>query len=198
MNDLELRTFDNGSEKGFQHRVKTEPASEPITTAEIKNYLKVNFTNDDTLLDEMVTAARKQAETYTQRAFISQVIELFWDRFQLEMALPFPPNISIDSVKTKFEDQTDTLVLDTDYFVLGLDTKKVRIPVVSSRKSLEIEMTAGYGAAASDVPKDIKLAIMKIAGNYYDNRIDWVTGTIIGKFPENSRSLLDQYIVYNF
>lgn len=197
MADLEIRTRDTGSEIGFQSKIKTQPSVEPVTTAEFKTYVKVDFTDDDTLIGEILKAARRQAEQYTQRAFLSQVITLFWDRYQQEMSIPYPPNISIDKVELRFEDQTEVLTLNTDYFVLGLETKRIRIPTVSSRQSLEIEITAGYGTSATDVPLDIKLAIMKIAANYYDNRVDFMSDAA-NLIPENSRSLLDQYVVYNF
>ena len=40
-------------------KVTTQPATEPITVAEVKLYLRVDTDADDALISAMITAARK-------------------------------------------------------------------------------------------------------------------------------------------
>jgi uncharacterized phiE125 gp8 family phage protein len=44
------------------------PASEPLSLAEAKNYLRVQHDADDALIAAMISAARMQAESRTRRA----------------------------------------------------------------------------------------------------------------------------------
>jgi hypothetical protein len=62
-------------------RLTTAPAAEPITTAEAKSYLRVDHSDDDTIIDVFVAAARGACEDYTNRALINQSWTMFMDTF---------------------------------------------------------------------------------------------------------------------
>ena len=62
-------------------KLKTPPASEPLTLAETKSYLKVSDTTDDTLLSQIITAIRKSCEDWTGRALVTQTWTLWRDAF---------------------------------------------------------------------------------------------------------------------
>ena len=56
----------------FPLQRSTAPASEPITLAAMKNYLRVDYPDDDALIQAMISAAREDAEDFTGRSFVSQ------------------------------------------------------------------------------------------------------------------------------
>src|SRR5579884_3684274 len=56
-----------------------EPASEPVALADAKNYLRVDITNDDTLVTGLITAARAHAEEFMRRSLITQTWKLAYD-----------------------------------------------------------------------------------------------------------------------
>ena len=62
-------------------KLKTPPASEPLTLAETKSYLKVTGTADDTLLNPLITAIRSSCEDWTGRALVTQTWTLWRDGF---------------------------------------------------------------------------------------------------------------------
>ena len=59
--------------------IHTEPASEPITLAEAKAYLRVDSSGDDALITSLIVSARKLCEEHMQRAIMSQTLQLFLD-----------------------------------------------------------------------------------------------------------------------
>lgn len=59
----------------------TGPAAEPISTADMKTWLRVDGSDEDTLISSLVKAARRAAENYTYRAFITQTWKLTLDYF---------------------------------------------------------------------------------------------------------------------
>jgi hypothetical protein len=123
--------------------ITQEPAVEPIVLADAKTYLRVDTTADDSLITALITASRRMAELYTQRAFITQKWDLWldnwpygkssqwWDgqkdgaigsllNFSSSIDIPKPPLISIDAVNTYDETDTATLFAAANYFA---DTK---------------------------------------------------------------------------
>ena len=46
------------------YSVVTPAASEPITLTEAKNFLRVDGTDDDTLITALISAAREMCESY--------------------------------------------------------------------------------------------------------------------------------------
>lgn len=59
------------------------PTSEPVTLAEMKTHLKLpqSFTDDDSYITGLITAARVQCENDTASAFITQEWEQYFDHF---------------------------------------------------------------------------------------------------------------------
>jgi len=61
--------------------VTVAPAVEPVTVSEAKAYLRVDSTADDTLIGQMITAARELVEQHLRRKLITQTLRLTFDRF---------------------------------------------------------------------------------------------------------------------
>jgi hypothetical protein len=62
-------------------KLNTAPAVEPVTLAEAKLHLRVDFTDDDTLITMLIGAARVAAENICRRAFVTQKWDLYLDAF---------------------------------------------------------------------------------------------------------------------
>lgn len=177
----------------------TPPASEPVTLAEAKSFLRVDGADDDTLISNLITAARQLAERYTNRAFITQVWELVEDHApDGPLYTPKPPLVSVDAVKVTAENGTETTVPASSYWVDKSIGRLVRAngytwPTHRGFASFIIRFTAGYGASGSAVPAPIRQALLMTIANLYENRTDVVTGTIATELPTNSKTLLDPY-----
>ena len=77
----------------------TSSITEPVTTAYAKTHMRVDISDDDTLIANLVTAARERAEKYCNRSFVAHTFRAdlvgFWD----VMTLPFGPVQSITHIK---------------------------------------------------------------------------------------------------
>lgn len=195
---IELIQQDFGEAKGLRVFVDVPPASEPVTVADFTdggtNYGKIDFATDDTLIGEMITAARIMAENYTGRKFVEQSITAYWTSYSNNMWLPYPPHLSITSVTRKYKSNSVALVADSDYYVLGVyDDKLLQINNVYDKYHLEVKYKAGY-PSVSEVPEGIRMAIMKIVLDLYDNRDSYVKGSYT-KLPIDAIALLNNYKV---
>lgn len=152
-------------------KVTTEPAEEPITVQEVKDFAKLEYDDDteDTLLEGFITAVRQAAEEYLGMAFVEQTIDMKMDYWpDVIVCLPQPPLISITKVATLDEDDTETEYSSANYFAIteGWPGKLVLKKDVISPTNTDrdyggflIRFKAGYGGA-DDVPELIKLGLM--------------------------------------
>src|SRR5512139_2523227 len=98
----------------------TSPTKEPVTLSQAKAHLRVDASDDDALIESLITVAREHVENITRRALFTQK----WD-YSLKgwpcsdaFKLPFGNLFSVTSVKWKDDDGTETtLTVTTDYLV---------------------------------------------------------------------------------
>lgn len=93
--------------------------------------------------------------------------------------LPRYPLQSVDAITTYDQSDTansitvnDVFFVDTESFPgrLSLRSGQAWPTALRQRNAVEIEYTAGFGAAASDVPDPIKRAILQTTAFLFDNR----------------------------
>lgn len=190
-----LKQDSKGMAKGLRTVINTEPTSEPVTTTEFKSFAKIDYTTDDTLIGELITAARKWVEDYIGRKVINTTVTAFWTSYAIDMSLPFPPHSSITHVKTVYLGDTTTLTEGSDYYVYGDVDYLVRFTTIYDAYSLEVKYVAGYGADATSVPKTIKYAIMKLVLNMYEQRNDFIEPGHV-QVPFDVRALLQPYRIF--
>lgn len=160
--------------------VSTPPAAEPISTAEIKAHLRIDGSDEDTLLDGYVAAARIQCELEARRAFVTQTLQLRLEAWPTgdRIALPRPPLQSVTSI-AYIDSNGAGATMDAGDYIVDANGQPGQIilaygstwPSVTLRPgpSITITYVAGYGAAAA-VPQTYRQAIQLLAGHYYENR----------------------------
>lgn len=181
---------------------------EPVTAAEAKAHMRILNADDDTYIEGLITAARQHAEHYTERAFVTQTWTLKLDRFPDyfgDIRLPKPLLISVSSITYVDLDGT-TQTLSSALYEVDAQSQPARIrpaygqswPTTRDQfNAVTITYTAGYGAAATAVPKAIKQAIMIMVAHWYENREPIITGTIVAEVPMSANALLGPYRVGN-
>jgi len=68
---------------GVHYSVKllTAPTAEPVSVTEVKDFLKIEHTDSDSLISKQIKASREAAESHTHRAFVTQTWALKLDKF---------------------------------------------------------------------------------------------------------------------
>jgi uncharacterized phiE125 gp8 family phage protein len=139
------------------------------------------LSNEDDLLSAWIESARQYVEDATWRKFITQTHDLYLDRFEDKILIPFGNLQSVTHVKYFDSDGTEnTLTEGTDYIVETNGEAHGRVlkaygatwPSFTPYPSnpVRIRFICGYGDAASDVPGCFKDAVKLLAADFYDNR----------------------------
>jgi uncharacterized phiE125 gp8 family phage protein len=159
----------------------TPPASEPVSLAEAKLYLRVDDAADDDLISKLIVAARKHAEASCGIAMIAQGWSVYFDGWPgRSVALPLRPLIAVEDVWVYGEDDIAAAVDPAHYFVdaaahpprLVLRDNRIWPRPGRPANGVEIALTAGYGADAEDVPQGLRSAILRLVAHWYENRGD--------------------------
>jgi uncharacterized phiE125 gp8 family phage protein len=188
-------------------RLYTAPAAEPVTVAQLKDYLRVSHDAENTLIVSLGKSARAWVESYLRRALINQTWKLTLDCFPAQIELKMCPVSSITHVKYyNTAGVLTTLAVNTDY-VYDLTEEPVRIipaygtswPTTRSGllAQVEVQFVAGYGTAGTTVPDAILTAIKALVAHWYQNReAVGLVGT--EQIPLGIRSLLNPYRLFTF
>jgi uncharacterized phiE125 gp8 family phage protein len=153
----------------------TAPATEPITTSQLKDHLRITSSDEDTYLGLLITAARQAVEREQHRALIAQTWLYETDHFPCEFQLLPSPVTAITHIKYVDPDGTlQTLSSSAYQTQLNDVVGRVRLacnqtwPTVRSGiyNAVRVTFTASY----TTVPESTKHAIKLLCGHLYWNR----------------------------
>lgn len=162
------------------------PASEPFDLDFVKNYLKVDGSEDDALITRLIKGARSAAEVFLNMALLEQTIQEqiggfpgYWRRNPLRaITLKRGPAISVDSIS-----YYDTDGNQQSFNGYSLRQSQASLPVIAPLPDADwpetpqridavtIEYRAGF-ADADSIHPDILDAILMMVADSYDNRTD--------------------------
>ena len=170
----------------------------PIDLVEMKTHLRVDSSDEDEIIAQMMLAATDWAENFQSRTYISRERTMQLDAFQLLTRPPYAPLVSVDEIVYVDADGTEQ-TLDSAYYRVDTGKEPGRITEAynyywpTTRNvtgAVTITYTSGYGLAAA-VPEDIKAAIKMIVHHLYVNRGD------MSDIPSSAKSLLWQKRLVN-
>jgi len=154
-----------------------------LTTAQVKEHLRIEHDDEDALIDNITLAAYQFAETYTSISIldIEQVDKL--DDFQSEITLNHPNTQSITSIT--YSDTDDAQQTQTDYY---LDTREYNDTLTplnneswpDTNQAYE-NVVITYQTGFATIPEQINQAVLLIITDLYENRGGIILGVSLNK-----------------
>jgi hypothetical protein len=181
------------------HRITSEPAAEPVSLADLKDFLRIDSTSEDSQISLLITVARQYIEQATGLALITQTWTLtmdqwpndgsqWWDGVRQgpisminggkasEVYLPRYPLQSVTSITVEGSPVVvaDLFTVDTQRFPGRIVLKQsATLPTYTeTANAISIAYIAGFGDDSDDVPSTLKLAVLQLASNLYTHRGD--------------------------
>lgn len=180
------------------------PTTEPVTLAQVKAHLRVDGEQEDTLLGQLIAAARDWAEQYLWRSLMEQTWELSLDAMPSGRAIEIPraPLLSVTTVSYMDSDGTEQTLAATSYIVDGKSSPGrivlatgIEWPVTDYPvNALTVLYKAGSTTAAG-VPESIRHGILMHIGHLYENRETVAADgkTASSEVPMSTKSLYQPY-----
>lgn len=179
-------------------KLVTAPTVEPVSRTEAKLHCRVDITDDDALIDTLITAAREYCEVETDRSFINTTWDLVFDSFPDTIYIPRSPLSSVTSITYLDTAGASTTLSSTLYTTDSKGEPGRIVPAYGETwpatyaivNAVTVRVVIGYGSASTSVPSSIIAAIKLLVGHWYQNRQAVVTGTIASDVPMAVESLL--------
>jgi len=182
----------------------TQPAVEPVTLSEAKTHLRVDVSDDDSLISAIVKAAREFVEEYLDRSLIHTQWTLRTDAFPREFELPRPPmaqaGTTTATVVTYTLETQQTATLSTaEYRVDRAATPGVIRTTYAGtwpghlydENAVSVTWWGGYGADGTSVPAAIRSAILMMVSHLYEHRT--AVAPSMAEVPLGVKALLDTH-----
>lgn len=170
--------------------ISSAPAVEPLSTSETKTFLKVDSSDEDTLIDTLIKASRQLIEREYDVALITQTLDFKFDDFPIiEHCNPdgaiiplVRPIQSVTYIKYNDTDGNEQTWYSSLYTVDADDQREQAriVPAYDEEypetrieiNAVTVRAVCGYGDAATDIPENIKLAMLMQIAFWYENRED--------------------------
>lgn len=162
-----------------QIKINSTTGSEIVSTADVKLFARIDTTADDAIISRMITQARIWCENYISRDIVAKNRTYYLDESNGLFDLPFGPVSSISSITS------DGTAID--YSVLGLDNESIELDGGYADKIKVTYVTSGMDDSL------LQQAILQLTSTYYENRNDFVTGTIVTDISTDTREILNSY-----
>jgi uncharacterized phiE125 gp8 family phage protein len=158
----------------------TAPATAPISLAEAKAQMKVESSDDDTIIQRLIDAAVNfvDAQGALGKGMITQTWGQWLSPNPSTVYLSLGPVQSVSAIK--YYDENGTLQTATlaDFNVFGtpnrisVSPKSGKAwPVTQMRDdAIKIEYIIGYGSTSASVPETVRHALMMLVAHWYDMR----------------------------
>lgn len=182
--------------------------TEPLALSDVKNHLRVDtsFTDDDTLIQTFISAARYQAEILQNRDLIRKQWDLsydYWPQYRIPLRAPA---VSVDLVQyTDLSGKVTTMNLNTD-FIADLRKEPALItppwnvswPAFTPWPSggILIRFTSGYTASSqwwTGGPGSlVKAGMLLLISHWYQKRLPFEVGiSATNEYPFSVTSCLN-------
>ena len=183
------------------HRVS--PVEPAVTLVDTKEHLRVDFDDEDSLIDTYIRAATDAIERRVGSSLTQQTYELVLDKFAHEIDLVMRPIIAVNSVT-----YTDTALAEQTFsssnYEVDLKHGRLRLvpeadwPELGGRyNAVTINFDAGWTAVT--LPHSLKVAVLLTVSHLYHHR-EAVTEVqaSIQELPLGVDMLIDSYKVSRF
>lgn len=167
----------------FTYIAQTTPSTLPVTLEEAKQQLNIltTDTTHDASLTLMIEAARDAFQKYTNRILINTQFLTYFDYFVQVFELRRSKLVSIETFQylntsldwTDFDSSIYYVTDEEGYSRIIIDDPTTFPSDKADRvQSVKVVFTAGYGESETDIPTEIRLALLTHVAYLFNDRGD--------------------------
>lgn len=162
-------------------KVTATTGSEIVTVSAAKDFIRIDTSDDDTLIGDMIEQARLWCENYISRDIVAKTRVYYLEEADSRFDIPFAPLASISSVTV---DGTAA-----DYDTYGVYDEVI---LLNSLPAKDIKVTYTTEGMNDGL---LQQAILQLVSTYYDNRADFIVmqGVSFVEVPTKVTQILNSY-----
>ena len=194
----------------FKYEIASTATGEPVQSTDVEEHLRVTISDDDALISRYIVVARQRVEAFTNRQLMPVTSYVYLDAFPSgpRIDLPWAPLRAIASTGVEFTDSSgNTTNMASSDFEADTKAEPGALSLTFNGEwpedtldrvnPIRIEMTNGYATEAA-VPEIFKLGISMYVADMYEQRENFVAGTIISPIPDTVKNILSQERLWTF
>lgn len=172
----------------------TPPASEPLSLAEARLFLRVDHTAEDSVITMLIAAAREAVEAACGRALITRRVRESLDIWRSDAVngavLGLGPVSNVVAVRLLADNGAQSIIDPERYRLEGAGDRPRLVftaglpATLRSAGGIEIEYDAGFAASAAALPVALRVATLQIVASLYEARVGDAS------LPDGARGLL--------
>ena len=163
-----------------------------VSLADMKEFLRVDHTDEDTTISEIITSAAMAVQDYTGRVFIATTFNLRLDYFH---NVEIPAAIGAAVTITYYDSANEIQTLDVSKYYVDGSREPARVAFLDPPSTFEDRFNAVIiaGNIGKSATSPIKHAIKMLAAHYYENRRAVIVGVKASKIPLGIEAILNPY-----
>jgi uncharacterized phiE125 gp8 family phage protein len=155
------------------------PLVSPISLVEMKAWLKINYSEEDDIINSLIASATTYVETKTRLALITRTYQcegIINPRRPI-ISLPVAPVLNMSSVSLSVGSE----IIAPDQYSFGMDGS-IYNPILrfdlqqhsylTANINFSLTLSAGFGDDATLIPEPLRLAIKRLSAFHYSQRGD--------------------------
>lgn len=167
------------TDQAYAVKLATAPTVEPLTYADIRDYMRLSNDTEETLVTELIKEARQRVERESGLKLITQAWDLYLDTFPAyDIIIPIEPLISVTSIKTTTAAGVESTLAASNYQVdVASSPPRIALSDTGSwpgdlrrTQAIAIRVSAGYGATGASVPGPLLQALRVCVAAWYVER----------------------------
>lgn len=162
-------------------KITATTGSEIVTVSGAKDFIRIDTSDDDTLIGNMIEQARLWCENYISRDIVAKTRVYYLEEADSRFDVPFAPLASISSVTV---DGTAA-----DYNTYGVYDEVILLDSLPAKDIKVTYTTEGMNDGL------LQQAILQLVSTYYDNRADFIVmqGVSFVEVPSKVTQILNSY-----
>lgn len=167
------------------------PAKEPVTVAEVNEFLRIDDDIEDNLVASFISAARMFCEEYQHQAYCTQTLRLTVNTTECGSEVELPRSMYLQEVTKVAVELADGTELPILYDIkTGSILSVVKIAsVLPADGDVVIEYVTGKDDLQLD---NVKMAIKMLVSGWHNNRLPYGdNGKLLSEVPFGVKALLN-------
>jgi uncharacterized phiE125 gp8 family phage protein len=162
-------------------KIVSTTGSEIVSVSVAKAYMRIDTSDDDSLIATMIEQARIWSENYIGRDIVAKSRKYYLEYVNDRFSIPFYPINEITSVTSDGS--------SADYDTYGLHGEIIALNQLPSKDIIIEYTTTGFDNGL------LQQAILQLVSTYYDNRADFIVlqGVSFVKVPTEVTQILNSF-----